>query len=262
MQFGVFRLPFLSREDSAVALKEVKVFVRDLSRWSQLVMMVPLIGFYLLNMAMLPFRDQFFGVYYLLNLFMIAFIAAAVGARYLFPAISWEGPPLWLVRASPYPLWRMVAIKFCFLSAPLAVLTVALTVFSFRLLEFPLDLLPSALTMQLAMTLLLCAMAVGFGAAMPRFRFEHHLEISLGPGGVIYMLTAVAAALSYICLIAGPGFGRMGRSLSEWWNWSFSSVARPTTAFATAWTTVCVLASTAFLLWGSVCLEKREDFDR
>lgn len=262
MRFGFFRLPGLQRPDSAMALKEMKVFARDLSRWSQLVMMIPLIGFYLLNMRMLPFRDQFREIYFLLNLFMIAFIQAAIGARYLFPSISWEGPSLWLVRVSPYPVWRLVLLKFLFLTAPLLVLTLALTVLSFWILEFEKETLPSSLIMSLVTTLFLSGLAVGSGAVLPRFRYEHHLEISLGPGGVLYMLTALAFSILYIGLIMRPALLAMGDRLWDWGNWSFSKLHPPSWNLCLGWTLFCIAGTVLALVAGTVCLGRREEFDR
>ncbi len=262
LRFGLFLLPGLHRPDSAMALKEIKVFTRDLSRWSQLVMMIPLIGFYLLNMQMLPFRDQFREVYYLLNLFMIAFIQAAIGARYLFPSISWEGPALWLVRVSPYPVWRLVLLKFLFLTMPLMFLTLVLTLLSFWILDFERTTLASSLLMSLAATFFLSALAVGFGAVLPRFRYEHHLEISLGPGGVLYMLTALVFCVLYIGLITQPAMTAMGDRLWDWGNWSFSKVHPPSWRLGLGWSMFCLAGSCVALGVGTLGLARREEFDR
>ena len=262
MRFGLFRLPGLQRPDSAMALKEVKVFARDLSRWSQLVMMIPLIGFYLLNMQLLPFRDQFREIYYLLNLFMIAFIQAAIGARYLFPSISWEGPALWLVRVSPYPVWRLVLLKFLFLTLPLLMLTLVLTVLSFWILDFDKATLPSSLLMALMTTLFLSGLAVGFGAVLPRFRYEHHLEISLGPGGVLYMLTALFFCIVYISLIMQPALSAMGERLWDWGNWSFSKLHPPSWQLCFGWSVFAMSGTGMALTLGTFCLARREEFDR
>ncbi|NUN95582.1 MAG: hypothetical protein HUU16_05370 [Candidatus Omnitrophica bacterium] len=262
LRFGRFVVPGLTRGDSAMILKEIKVFTRDLSRWSQIVMMIPLVGFYLLNMHLLPFRDQFREIYYLLNLFMIAFIQAAIGARYLFPAISWEGPALWLVRVSPYSVWRLVAVKFLFLSAPLLVGTVALTALSFYILGFPGELLAPSLAMALATTILLSGLAVGFGALLPKFRYEHHLEISLGPGGILYMLTALAFSFLYIFLLARPAMEALGDRVWRWEVWNFSNLAGPSGALQLNWLLLSLAVALAALAAGAISLSRREEFDR
>jgi ABC-2 type transport system permease protein len=211
---------------------------------------------------MLPFRDQFREIYYLLNLFMIAFIQAAIGARYLFPSISWEGPALWLVRVSPYPVWRLVLLKFLFLTLPLLLLTASLTVLSFWILDFGNSTLPSSLVMAIVTTLFPSALAVGFGAVLPRFRYEHHLEISLGPGGVLYMLTALAFCILYIALIMQPALSAMGEKLWDWGNWSFSKLYPPSWRLCLTWTAFCAVGTAAALMVGTRCLARREEFDR
>ncbi|MCA9449274.1 MAG: hypothetical protein KC931_19300 [Candidatus Omnitrophica bacterium] len=262
LQFGKFRIPGLKRGDSAMVLKELKVFSRDLSRWSQMVMMIPLLGFYLLNMHLLPFREQFQGLYYLVNLFMIAFMVAAIGARYLFPSISWEGPALWLVRVSPYSVWRLVVIKFIFLTAPLMVLTWALTVLSYWILGFDHDSLSVSLWMALGTTLFLGALAVGFGAILPRFRYEHHLEISLGPGGLLYMLTAFGVSFGYAAVLGYPMFVEMTQQSTYWGHWSFSNLVPPTVEIRNAWLMICFGGTLMALYVGVVSLSRREEFDR
>ena len=261
-RFGSFKLPGLSRTDSAMVLKELKVFSRDLTRWSQILIVIPLVGFYLLNMYMLPMRDQFQGLYYLLNLFMIAFIVAAIGARYLFPSVSWEGPALWIVRVSPYPVWRLVTIKFITFSLPLLLLTFLLTVFSFRILDLSAGLLIASLRMALATTLFLAALAIGFGALLPKFRYEHHLEISLGPGGLLYMFTALGVSFLFVLVLAYPIFEAMGQGAASWQTWSFSELVLPSPRTECAWIFACLLGAALSLWMGVVSLSRREEFDR
>ncbi len=262
LQFGHFRIPGLTRGDTAMVLKELKVFSRDLSRWSQLVMMIPLLGFYLLNMHLLPFREQFQGLYYLVNLFMIAFMVAAIGARYLFPSISWEGPALWLVRVSPYSVWRLVVIKFLFLTVPLLILTWALTVFSYWILGFDSSSLSISLWMALGTTLFLGALAIGFGAVLPKFRYEHHLEISLGPGGLLYMLTAFVVSFGFAAVLGYPMFLELTKQSAHWGEWTFANLVPPTARIRNLWLMICVGGSFMALYSGVFSLSRREEFDR
>lgn len=261
LRFGAFGRSFLPRSDAAIVLKEMKVFGRDLSRWSQIVMMIPLIGFYVLNMHLLPFKDQFREVYFLLNLFMIAFLQAAIGARYLFPSIRWEGPALWLIRVSPYSIGRMVAIKFIFLTLPLLLLTVLLAAFSFWALEFDWAVFVPSLWMALATTILLAGLAVTFGALLPRFQYEHHLEISLGPGGILYMLTALSVSFVYVMLLGWPTFAGI-QSVWDIATWDFSDLSPPTDNLRNGWLGFCCIATILSLWLGSYSLSRKEAFDR
>lgn len=225
-------------------------------------MMFPLVAFYLLNMHLLPFRDQFHQVYFLLNLFMIAFIQAAISARYLFPSISWEGPALWLLRVSPYPMWRLVAIKFVFLSIPLLLLTGFLCYFSFSLLDFDQNHFRPSVVLALSTTLLLSSMAMGCGAALPRFRYEHHLEIPLGPGGVLYMLVALSLSIVYVLLLALPMARNLHGSLLDWGNWNFSKIHPVDDWMMTGWPILCLAGTLFWLSLGIFCLKRRQEFDR
>ena len=260
--FEKFRFPMAGRDDSAMILKEIKVFSRDLARWSQLIMMIPLIGFYLVNLYLLPFREHFGELYYLINLFMIAFMVSAIGARYLFPSISWEGPALWMVRVSPYSAGRLVAIKFVFLSIPLVLLTFSLVFLSFWMLDFPWRHLITSLVMAMETTLLFSALAVGLGALLPRFRYEHHLEISLGPGGILYMILTLVLSASYLLVLALPVFTKMQSSVLRWENWPLATIQQPDGFALQVWTLLCIAGCALSLGVGAMSLAKREDFDR
>lgn len=225
-------------------------------------MMFPLIGFYLLNMYMLPFRESFQALYFLLNLFMVAFIVAAIGARYLFPAISWEGPALWLVRVSPYPVWRLVAIKFIVFSVPLLLLTVALVLFSSRIFDFPEEAVRTSLVLSLGTTAFLAGLAIGFGSLFPKFRYEYHLEIALGPGGLFYMLTSFVIAFLFVLLMAYPIFAEMGKGAWNYANWNFSKISLPAAEWRRGWLGICFLGMLGSLCAGVISLARREEFDR
>lgn len=105
-------------------------------------------------------------------------------------------------------------------------------------------------------------MAMGFGAALPRFRYEHHLEIPLGPGGVLYMLSALSSSIVYVMLLALPMIRSLRGGLFEWGNWDFSKIHPPDHLTMIAWPVLCAAGTLAWLLFGIACLGRRQEFDR
>ena len=90
-------LPAAKRE---FVLKDVKLFFRDTTQWSQLILLAVLIVVYLFNIKALPLhRGEPVGFFYVtlvsfLNLGLAGFVLAAIAARFIFPAVSLEGRPM------------------------------------------------------------------------------------------------------------------------------------------------------------------------
>ena len=86
--FGVVR-----RE---LVLKEIRLFFRDTTQWSQLILLAVLVMVYVFNIKFLPLRGEgmtFFlvNVVPFLNLVLAGFVLASIAARFIFPGVSLEG---------------------------------------------------------------------------------------------------------------------------------------------------------------------------
>jgi len=99
-------LGFLNPTRRELVLKEMRVFSRDSTQWSQLVMLAVLMVVYVANVRYLPLSGA--GVTTLLrnlipflNLALAGFVLASVSARFVFPSVSLEGRSFWLLRSSP-----------------------------------------------------------------------------------------------------------------------------------------------------------------
>ena len=93
----------------ALLVKDLKVFLRDTTQWSQLLLLVALALVYVYNFRVLdldriPYMSRLVkNAYAFVNLAMAAFVTAAVAVRFVFPAVSAEGAAFWIVRTSPGP---------------------------------------------------------------------------------------------------------------------------------------------------------------
>ena len=87
-------LPVAKRE---FVLKDIKLFFRDTTQWSQLILLAVLVVVYLFNIQALPLhRGEPVGFFYVnlvsfLNLGLAGFVLASIAARFIFPAVSLEG---------------------------------------------------------------------------------------------------------------------------------------------------------------------------
>lgn len=97
-------LPVARRE---LVLKDVKLFFRDATQWSQLILLAVLVVVYVFNVKALPlFSGEQIPRFYVtlvafLNLGLSGFVLASIAARFIFPAVSLEGRHMWLLRSSP-----------------------------------------------------------------------------------------------------------------------------------------------------------------
>ena len=113
-----FPFRFLSGPVRAFTTKEIKVFLRDQTQWSQIFLVGALIVIYLYNFSVLPLEQSSVRIAYLqnvlsfLNIALAAFVLAAVSARFVFPAVSQEGEAFWIVRSSPISIRTFLWIKF------------------------------------------------------------------------------------------------------------------------------------------------------
>src|SRR5712691_5063091 len=98
-------------------LKDVKLFFRDTTQWSQLILLAVLVVVYVFNIKALPLKGEgvtFFliNVVPFLNLVLAGFVLASIAARFIFPSVSLEGRTLWLLRSSPLSVDQLLWAKY------------------------------------------------------------------------------------------------------------------------------------------------------
>jgi len=188
-------LPVAKRE---FVLKDIKLFFRDPTQWSQLILLAVLVVVYLFNIKALPLhRGEQVGFFYVtlvsfLNLGLAGFVLAAIAARFIFPAVSLEGRHMWLLRSSPLELRALLWSKYWVGTIPLLVLALLLTGLTNVLLQVrPFMMVVGMLTIG-GLTFAIAALALGFGALYPQFETENAAQIPTSFGGLVYMMTTIA----------------------------------------------------------------------
>src|SRR5207237_9053147 len=165
-------LPVAKRE---FVLKDIKLFFRDTTQWSQLILLAVLVVVYLFNIQALPLhRGEPVGFFYVnivsfLNLGLAGFVLASIAARFIFPAVSLEGRQMWLLRSSPLDLRALLWSKYWVGTVPLLVLGLLLTGLTNALLQVTPFMMFLILAKMAALTLAIGAMALAFGALYQPF---------------------------------------------------------------------------------------------
>lgn len=188
-------------------IKDLKVFLRDVSQWSQLLLLVALVVVYLYNFRVLdldriPYMSGVIkNAYAFLNLAMAGFVMATVAVRFVFPAVSSEGNAFWIIRTSPVTLRDFLWSKFWTGLLPLMLLAEVLTVVGNRFLGVDPFLQGVTAVAVVFLSLALVGLATGLGARYPRFAAENINQVAGSYGGVSFMITAVLYIAAMIGLL-------------------------------------------------------------
>ena len=191
----LYFLPVAKRE---FVIKDVKLFFRDTTQWSQLILLAVLVVVYLFNIKTLPLhRGEPVGFFYItlvsfLNLGLAGFVLAAIAARFIFPAVSLEGRHMWLLRSSPLDLGALLWSKYWVGTIPLLGLALLLTGVTNMLLEVRPFMMVLGLVAIVCLTFAIGALALSFGALFPQFETENAAQIPTSFGGLVYMMASVA----------------------------------------------------------------------
>jgi ABC-2 type transport system permease protein len=203
------RLPFAAPVRSLL-VKDLKAFLRDTTQWSQLLLLLALVlvyvyNFRVLDLDRLPYMSGLVkNAYAFVNLGLASFVLAAIAVRFVFPAVSVEGPAFWIIRSAPVEMSTFLWCKFWSGLAPILLLSVTLTVVSNEFLGVDRFLKVLTATAIPAMAFALVGLAAGMGAQHPRFAFENVTQIAGSYGGIAFMILAVLFILAEIALLAWP----------------------------------------------------------
>ncbi|MFZ5623026.1 MAG: putative ABC transporter permease subunit [Gemmatimonadota bacterium] len=191
-------------------LKDLRLFFRDTTQWSQLILLAVLLLVYLFNIRSLPLftgeQVPFFLVTLVtfLNQGLAGFILAAIAARFVFPALSLEGKQMWLIRSSPLELRTMLWSKYCIGLVPLLLLAVGITWATGMLLRASGTMLAIGVVSTCAFTVAIAALALCFGTLYPQFETENAAQIPTSFGGLVYMMASVCLLALILAIEAGP----------------------------------------------------------
>lgn len=189
-------LSFLGPLRRELVLKELRVFARDSTQWSQLVLLAVLLVVYVANVRYLPLDGA--GVTVLLrnlipflNLALAGFVLASIAARFVFPSVSLEGRALWLLRSSPLPVRELLWAKFWVGAIPLLLLALLLVGATNLMLKVQPFVHTVSLVSITALVFPLTALALSYGTFHPQYDSENAAQIPTSFGGLLFMITAI-----------------------------------------------------------------------
>ena len=201
-----------------LVLKEMRLFFRDTTQWSQLILLTVLVVVYVFNIKFLPLRGE--GVTFFLqnvipfvNLILAGFVLASIAARFIFPGISLEGRTLWLLRSSPLEMRQLLWSKFWVGTLPLLGLALVLVFATDVLLQVSGFMMAVSIFTITMLTFAIAGLALGFGALFPKFNTENAAQIPTSFGGLVLMMASVALIGLVIVVEARPVYQYVGAHL-------------------------------------------------
>jgi ABC-2 type transport system permease protein len=206
---ALVRLLPLSTVRRQLLIKDLKIFLRDVSQWSQLLLLMALVLVYLYNFRVLdleriPYMTAVVkNLYAFVNLAMAGFVMATVAVRFVFPAVSSEGAAFWIIRTSPVSLRDFLWSKFWTGLVPVLVLTEVLTIAGNEFLGVDPFVKVMAALAIIFMSFALVGLAIGLGARYPRFNADP-TQVAGSYGGVAFMIQAVLFVIVMIALLGWP----------------------------------------------------------
>jgi ABC-2 type transport system permease protein len=203
-------LNWLPPQKREFLFKDMRLFFRDNTQWSQLILLAVLLMIYIFNIKSLPIHSgervpfALVTIISFLNLGLAGFVLSAVAARFIFPGISLEGRQMWLLRSSPLDPRTMLWSKYWMGTVPLLVLAISITALTNVLLQVSPFMMAVSLATIVLYTLAVSALALTFGVFYPQFGTENAAQIPTSFGGIVYMMTSLCLLAVVIMIEALP----------------------------------------------------------
>ena len=192
--------------------RELHMFLRDSSEWSQLFLVGALIVVYLYNFKALPLDRSPMPVEYISNLISYAnigltgFLVASLSARFVYPAIGSEGNGFELILTSPLSTARYMLYKYIFYVIPFSCLALLLLLVSNHLLQISGPMQWISVGTGLIITWSVVALALGFGAMYADFKAENRAAVQGGFGAILFLFSALTLEPAIIGIGSVPAY--------------------------------------------------------
>jgi ABC-2 type transport system permease protein len=193
-------LRWIPQPQGALVMKDIKLFWRDPTQWSQFVIFFGIMAIYMANLrnSSRYYEEEVWRSWIAcLNVGSVTLILATLTSRFVFPLVSLEGRRFWILGLAPLSFRQLVWQKFWLSVATTSFFTVGLALLSGYMLQ--LDPVYYALTVYSVVitNFGLAGLAVGLGTLYPTFTEDNPARIVSGMGGTLNLLVSIG----YITLV-------------------------------------------------------------
>lgn len=179
-------------------IRELLLFFRDPSQWSQIFVLIALLGLYLFSITRVPSNLLGASAYLmaLLNTVFVAFISLSIASRFVFTSFSADGQAIWLMKTAPEGWYKFIRSKILVFGLPCLVFSMVLSVSSAYLLELRDAQLWDIALAALWDSTLMILLSLALGMLFVNPGVENPLKMIVSPGGLFLM----AAGLFFAAL--------------------------------------------------------------
>jgi ABC-2 type transport system permease protein len=185
-------------------VKDLRLFRRDISQWSQFLIFFGLLGLYFLNLRSFNYHTAYASMIGFLNLAVVGLILSTFTTRFVYPMISMEGRRFWILGLLPVHRDQIVWSKFLFSFLGGLIPCGILVFLSDSMLGLGWLLIVQHEYCCLLLCLGLSGIAVGLGARMPELRESTPAKISSGFGGTLCLVISSLFIMVVVVVAALP----------------------------------------------------------
>jgi len=185
-------------------VKDLRLFRRDISQWSQFLIFFGLLGLYFLNLRSFVYNNVYASMIGFLNLAVVGLILSTFTTRFVYPMISLEGRRFWILGLLPVHRDQIVWSKFLFSFLGGLLPCCGLVLLSDWMLGIPRRLIMVHEVCCLILCMGLSGIAVGLGARMPDLRESSPSKIASGFGGTLNLVVSSLFIMFVVVVAALP----------------------------------------------------------
>jgi ABC-2 type transport system permease protein len=185
-------------------VKDLRLFRRDISQWSQFLIFFGLLGLYFLNLRSFDYNNAYASMIGYLNLAVVGLILSTFTTRFVYPMISLEGRRFWILGLLPVHRDQIVWSKFLFSFLGAILPCCGLVLLSDSMLGLPWPMIARHEFCCAVLCAGLSGIAVGMGARMPDLRESSPSKISSGFGGTLSLVLSSLFIMAVVVVAAVP----------------------------------------------------------
>jgi ABC-2 type transport system permease protein len=205
MEFG--RRTLMRTSTDVLVKRDFWVFFREPSQWLHLLLMTLLLLIFLVSLGSMTLKlsqPLLQAVSFLVVFLFNGFLIASVSLRFVFPAVSLEGPTFWAVRSSPISLKKLYWYKFGFALALILLVGEVLAITSIALLRDNPSLVFLSGVCTAFIALALTSINMGAGTVFATFREKNPMRIASSQGASLTFLMSMVYLSIVVALLILP----------------------------------------------------------
>ena len=187
-------LVFLPRDMRSILVKDICIFLRDPAQWVQALFFLGMLGLYFLNLRNLRYHTlplAFRNLIALLNVFSVSAVLTSLGARFVYPQLSFEGHAFWVLGLSPLSMKRILLSKFAGAVFSMGFVSLLLMGICVRMLNIEAYAGMVSMAVAFAVSVALSGFSCGLGALFMDLKHSNPSAIVSSFGGTLNLVCSL-----------------------------------------------------------------------